>query len=749
MSKFNILTHLDKLTHQKGDKYLCPVCGGNNLSIPENADTVGYRCFNGCETKAIREAIAPWIDRQPKTTQTQQKRQRVYTDLNGKPLIRVNRTDDGQGNKKIYQEYQADGVWTTKAPSDLKAKAKAAVMPYRYSEVMAAAATGQTAYWVEGEQCADALWALGLPATTSIGGSDGYKRYGDYSKVFAGVDLVIVPDRDTSGIKYADAIAQDYPQAQWLYAFPGSAEWDNLPKSGGLDVADWIASGADRVAIEAAVESRRSSPPATTDKPGNNIVPFPGTDQPEPIDKSEVDAAIELSQTVADIPALLPSLYPVLQTKAKRFNVPVETLVGILLSIGGSLLASSIQLKLEEGYYIPSILWVGLVGDSGATKTPILQAITKALQALQSGLYRQYESDRKFYDKQLKEWSKQRQGDEPEEPEKLRHYYTSDFTIESVIQIVAGQPNNGLAVIVDELAGFVNSFGEYKSGGGSDRQKWLSSYSGLPVKSDRKSSGTLMADRANISVAGTIQPSVLRKLMGDTEQVDGLWPRFLWFGVPTTVMPAPGEVAAIDITDILEGVYIRLSSYSGDTCLLSAEAQTLWIDWHRSAEKRKMAATSQAEQAIYPKAREQAARVALIAHHLEAAAQGIAPSAEISADTLAAAISLVKYCINQSLLIYGALGATAANPEAIRIAKFIERFAGQQVQWKQVRPILPKTRVGKTRRAANKTECVDFLRRVVELGYGVDHGDDCSSIGVNETPTETEFSYEFTAAEVA
>jgi hypothetical protein len=75
--------------------------------------------------------------------------------------------------------------------------------------------------------------------------------------LFAEVNLVIVPDRDTSGIKYADAIAQDYPQAQWLYAFPDSAEWDNLPKSGGLDVADWIASGADRSVIEAAVESRR------------------------------------------------------------------------------------------------------------------------------------------------------------------------------------------------------------------------------------------------------------------------------------------------------------------------------------------------------------------------------------------------------------------------------------------------------------------------------------------------------------
>jgi hypothetical protein len=258
--KFKILDHLDKLTHHKGDKYICPVCGGNNLSI--GPETGAYNCFSGCETQAIREAIAPWADRQSKATRNQPKRQWVYADADGSLLIRVNRTDDSQGEKRIWQEYQFNGVWVAKAkdvPASTKAQAKAAVMPYRYREAMQAASQGDLVYWVEGEKCADALWNIGIPATTSIGGSDGYKRYGDYSNVFVGVNLVIAPDRDIAGIKYADAIAHDYPQAKWLYAFPGSAEWDNLPKSGGLDVADWIASGADKEAIESALGKRRSS----------------------------------------------------------------------------------------------------------------------------------------------------------------------------------------------------------------------------------------------------------------------------------------------------------------------------------------------------------------------------------------------------------------------------------------------------------------------------------------------------------
>jgi hypothetical protein len=161
MAKFNILDHLNKLTPHKGEKYLCPVCGNKNLSIPPNANTVGYKCFSGCKTKEIREAIAPWADRQtraPKATQTQQKRQWVYTDADGNPLIRVNRTDDGQGGKRIWQEYQVNGIWSTKAPASVKTQAKAAVMPYRYHEVMQAVANGDPIYWVEGEKCADALW---------------------------------------------------------------------------------------------------------------------------------------------------------------------------------------------------------------------------------------------------------------------------------------------------------------------------------------------------------------------------------------------------------------------------------------------------------------------------------------------------------------------------------------------------------------------------------------------------------------
>jgi putative DNA primase/helicase len=60
-ASFDIRNFQDQLEPAKAkDKFICPVCGGNDLSIvPE---TGKYRCFNNCECKDIREAIKPWAE---------------------------------------------------------------------------------------------------------------------------------------------------------------------------------------------------------------------------------------------------------------------------------------------------------------------------------------------------------------------------------------------------------------------------------------------------------------------------------------------------------------------------------------------------------------------------------------------------------------------------------------------------------------------------------------------------------------
>ncbi len=58
LGQFDIRNFADRLepTKTKG-KYICPKCGGSNLSI--NQETGAYSCFNGCQCKDIRDTVAP------------------------------------------------------------------------------------------------------------------------------------------------------------------------------------------------------------------------------------------------------------------------------------------------------------------------------------------------------------------------------------------------------------------------------------------------------------------------------------------------------------------------------------------------------------------------------------------------------------------------------------------------------------------------------------------------------------------
>ncbi len=183
-----------------------------------------------------------------------------YPDRNGNPLVRVKRVDRGDGTKEFYQQ-RWDGQQWQPGLGDLD---RSLIPVYRHKNVRAAIAQGEPILWVEGEATADLLWEIGLATTTSIGGSGGFTRYGNYTQDIAGASLVICPDRDDKGLQYADQVAKTFGATRWLYA--GDADQWNKP-SDGYDLADWIADlrnqGLDNAAIKArilgAISDRRES----------------------------------------------------------------------------------------------------------------------------------------------------------------------------------------------------------------------------------------------------------------------------------------------------------------------------------------------------------------------------------------------------------------------------------------------------------------------------------------------------------
>ena len=281
MAEFNILDHLDKLTPDGGKvrktrngeehSYECPNCGSANFLV--NHGSGKYLCTAGCETRKIRDAISPpkkpASDIKQKAIRPKQMRHWDYftpvtLERGGGIALTVHRTDDGQGNRKIWQQSRIDGF----EPAQVKEK----VLPYGIREARKALENGERwIFWVEGEPCVDALRSIGLTAITSIGGTGGFNPDRDGGHIPPD-RLCILPDQDDAGIKYAEQVAAVYQGASWCFPFPGTAQWNGQrPKAKGLDVADWIALGATTEHIIKGIGSKNQEPvehqaePATDD----------------------------------------------------------------------------------------------------------------------------------------------------------------------------------------------------------------------------------------------------------------------------------------------------------------------------------------------------------------------------------------------------------------------------------------------------------------------------------------------------
>jgi hypothetical protein len=223
----------------------------------------------------------PWVKppRPIKTTHY------LYPDRLGTPLVRVTRKDTGNGEKSIYQEHW-DGKQWIKGLGEIK---RETIPIYRYKEVKAAIARGETIFIVEGEGKADLLWSLGLPATCNIAGSEKWRP--SDSKDLEGATVILCPDRDKPGIKHCEAIAKDFPNAKWLYCFPNSPLWNHLPESRGADLKDWIDEGATKDQIIEAIGEKRPLTPQKTEK-STNVVTHPKF-SPKPLEIDQLQESID------------------------------------------------------------------------------------------------------------------------------------------------------------------------------------------------------------------------------------------------------------------------------------------------------------------------------------------------------------------------------------------------------------------------------------------------------------------------
>jgi|GEM_PF-939042 len=766
------------MTHytHSSKKHACPVCGRTkdrdcrwtddvvfcHTHVDRDGEARGY-VYRGATKDGMWGQYFLTAAPPKKPIRPKGRKYYFYPNRAGQPLIKVTRIDRGNGSKSFYQFHWQGQQWVKGLTPEIKVQ----VPIYRYGEVQKAMAEGKAIWMVEGEGCADALWEIGIPATTTLGGSKKYRSYGDYSADLRGARLVLCPDRDRIGVEHMLAIVADYPDAQWCYPYPDSQWWNNLPAHGGLDIADWLADGASAEQILAAVEEQRSFQPSSSSSPREIGLPelqqqmrtylAAGPSELEltaqviawnrqtglssrdlwslvrPIQANleQVEERGERAEAIGQLLAigddrlrladyLQPDLAEPLERIAAWIGATPGAMLTTLLPIAASLLKVGTELEIDAGmgFYVPPIVFAGIVAPSGSKKSPIQRQLLRPLFRLQEEADRQYEWEVGEYELALQAWEQNRgedRGARPQKP-KPREYHTADATREAIARIQAQQPDRGILVATDELAGLFKGQNQYRNGRGCDRESLLTAFDGSGLKVDRASGMRISIPRTSLSITGTIQPDILRQMMGDFSDACGQWSRFLWCLLPLQPAPFPRNTVRYDIAERLCGVYQRLEQFSPRCYRLNPKAKNQFADWYDRLDWLRLQETHPGLQAVYSKMQGYTGRLALILHCLNAAVDNRLPAEAVSDRTISAAIQLACWFMGQVKLLYA---------EGNGVEGALEPIYTKLIRLSRVRGWLKAKEVRNYERSFRKASSDairSHFRELEAMGYGQTRG---------------------------
>jgi hypothetical protein len=600
--------------------------------------------FNG-ETSDGRCGKYVFKEKTQKSIRPKQSRSWEYPARDGSRLVRVVRVDDGEGNKKISQErWDKDKQrWLPGwgKDEDVNKVARASIPIYRYAEVQEAIAKGQPIYIVEGEPCADLLWKLGLAATTNIGGG-GKFTLTDSMDLQGAKIIVIVPDLDKKGIAHAEKVAEHFPEALWLYAFPTSKIWENLPKDHGLDIADWIEHEKLSVTeLREAIRDKKVFKAPAPEVAANVIRPPqfqvpPISELGEEIDKllesdlrkSQINLKIsELAQkyripsadiwkiyrereqeqeqeadrpdVATEIEALLSAhkssialteVLPVglaqpIEKLAAMLNLRSECYLAALLTQVASLfkVGTETVLRRDTDWRCVPNYFASIVAEVSQLKTPIPKAIIdRPMRVLRERAQQEFEQAKKNYQAELNNWKSAKKEEErgpAPEPPRLRVYSFDKTTGEGIIYQQAAYPNQAMMYFCDELAGVFKSGNQYRGGKGSDEEDMLSFWNGTGTTVLRALGVRASVEAVGLSIFGTIQPDVLASLLKDCSDSNGKFARFDFVLQPLAVPNLPEDDSGrFDLTPMLTDLYQKIDALPAICFEFDQEAKT----YHRT-----------------------------------------------------------------------------------------------------------------------------------------------------------------------
>ncbi|MBD9527841.1 DUF3987 domain-containing protein [Paracoccus sp. PAR01] len=164
-------------------------------------------------------------------------------------------------------------------------------------------------------------------------------------------------------------------------------------------------------------------------------------------------------------------------------------------------------------------LWVMLVGDPSARKSPVLDAATWRAEEEHDRLMGNNATN-------LAQWNalpKDERATTPKPP--LQWLILKDATPEASQELFMNAPK-GLFMVEDEMSRFFGSMNQFKGGKGADRGYWTKAYDGKKFSANRVGRGHIVVPKLSMSMLGAVQPEVIRHVAMNTED-NGLVQRMI------------------------------------------------------------------------------------------------------------------------------------------------------------------------------------------------------------------------------
>jgi hypothetical protein len=329
-----------------------------------------------------------------------------------------------------------------------------------------------------------------------------------------------------------------------------------------------------------------------------------------------------------------------------------------LLSVLGSAVGASARVRLKAGWKEPAMVWTALVAYSGAGKTPVFRSLVSAVQEKEMEAKKDYDRRKRNYDPD---------SDEPK-PVRTR-YLVNDVNPEKVTRIL-GENTRGVLLHRDELAAWLGGMNKY-SDGQDELQFWIKGWDGDFFSYDRVSAGTITVSTPSVSVAGGIQPGILKKHISEVHIESGFLARCILCQPPTS----PSGWTEAEFTRAVRGRYSELVTAlydlkekmkNGDPfeVELSPEAKAVWVPFYEEADRRRYREPEGPIKALLGKHIAYAARFALI-FHLCRVAGGERGHGPVDAGTMTDAIEVAKWCLEETIRVYRSLnlGREAVEPK--------------------------------------------------------------------------------------